>query len=382
MYPRVIITKKEIVERKHPWLFSQAVKPLDEIHEGDRVVVLDQSRQPIAMGHYHNGTIRVKVFHWGKPIEINEEFWFEKLKKSFRKRLLLGIPSHTNAFRIVHGEADLFPGLTMDYYNGVVSVGVYSEGMWSELSLIVSAIKRLLKEDVKAIYARKHTGKTVISQLLDGNAENPIICGEHSIKFLVDWKHGQKTGHFLDQRDNRLLVRKYAKGKVLDLFSYSGGFSLNALAGKAKSITLVDSSERALELAKENIRLNFPDANVELIKADVFDFLNETNERWDTIICDPPAFTKHVRTLPQAVRAYTKLNKNVLLKLSKDGYLFTFSCSQVVVPELFRKILFWASQQAQKNTLIVKYMHQSMDHPESVFHPEGLYLKGIFAVID
>ncbi|NPA33988.1 MAG: class I SAM-dependent rRNA methyltransferase [Chlorobi bacterium] len=380
--PKVLVVKPEVIEKRHPWLFSEAVEPLEKIEEGQRVVVLGPDRHPIAMGHYHHGTIRVKIFHWGTPVEVNENFWFEKLRRSYKRRILLNIPHHTNAFRIVHGEADMFPGLTMDYYNGVVSMAVYSEGMWQEVTLIASAIKKVLDNRVKAIYVRRHTGRETISQLIEGNAENPIMCEENDIKFLVDWKHGQKTGHFLDQRDNRLFVRRYARGKVLDLFSYSGGFSLNALKGKAQSVTIVDSSERALELAKENIKLNFNNANVEFIKQDVFDFLKETNERWDTIICDPPAFTKHVRTLPQAVRAYTKLNRQVISKLNNTGFLFTFSCSQVVVPELFRKIVFWATQQANRNTTIVHHLHQAADHPESVFHPEGLYLKGIMGIVE
>ncbi len=379
--PKVLIIKPEVINKRHPWLFSQAVKPLDHINEGQRVIVLGHDRQPVAMGHYHHGTIRVKVFHWGTPVDVNENFWYEKLKNSFKLRLLLSIPSYTNAFRIVHGEADMFPGLTIDYYNGVVSMAVYSEGMWQELALIASAIKKVLDAKVKAIHVKRHIGKETSSHLIEGKAENPILCEENNLKMLVDWKYGQKTGHFLDQRDNRLYVRKYARGRVLDLFSYSGGFALNALKGHAKSVTLVDSSEKALALAKENVKLNFKNASVEFLKQDVFDFLSETNEKWDTIICDPPAFTKHIRTLPQAVKAYTKLNKQVMSKLNSNGILFTFSCSQVVVPELFRKIVFWASQQAQRNTLIINYFHQAPDHPESVFHPEGLYLKGIMGIV-
>ncbi len=379
--PKVLITKPEVIDKRHPWLFSQAVKPLDHINEGQRVIVLGPDHHPVAMGHYHHGTIRVKVFHWGTPVDVNENFWYEKLKKAYKLRISLNIPNYTNAFRIVHGEADMFPSLTIDYYNGVVSMAVYSEGMWQEIPLISSAVKKILPGKVKAIHVKRHKGKETTSHIIEGEVENPVLCEENGIKMLVDWQHGQKTGYFLDQRDNRLYVRKYARGKVLDLFSYSGGFALNALKGHAKSVTFVDSSERALALAKENVKLNFKNASVEFLKQDVFDFLAETNEKWDTIICDPPAFTKHVRTLPQAVKAYTKLNKQVISKLNANGFLFTFSCSQVVVPELFRKIVFWASQQAHRDTVIVNYLHQASDHPENVFHPEGLYLKGIMAIV-
>lgn len=376
---------KEIpVKRFHPWIFSGAIykqegKPLD----GDIVQVLDYQQNFLAIGHYYSGSIAVKIFSF-ENVEIDQTFWYNKLKAAYDLRILLAF-ENTNCYRLVHGEGDGFPGLIIDFYNGVAVYQAHTIGMHMAHESILAALKAIYGKKLLAVYDKsaetlpKIYAEKIKNGYLFGEAELPHLVEENGVKFNINWETGQKTGFFLDQRDNRKLLQKFVKGKkVLNAFSYSGGFSAYALLADAKEVFSVDSSEKATLLATQNIETNIGKSKKsKVVTSDVIDFLRQTDENFDVIILDPPAYAKSLDARHRALQAYKRLNIEGLKKLKKGGILFTFSCSQVVDRELFYNTIVAAALEAGSQVRVLHHLSQGADHPVNAFHPEGNYLKGL-----
>ena len=382
--------KDQSLRRRHPWVFSGAIKKMyGNPSEGDIVDVYDNKDEFLATGHYQIGSIAIRVLSFD-IVEIDSDFWYGRINAAYKLRKNLGLvdSAETNVFRLIHAEGDNLPGLIVDYYNGHIVLQIHSVGMYRNLDAIVNSLQKVLGKNLVSIYdksestmPRKGPIQVTNSSIL-GDASEAMVM-ENGLSFKVNWTGGQKTGFFVDQRENRELVRKLAHGrKVLNMFSYTGGFSVYALSGGAEFAHSVDSSAPAIDLVNENINLNFKDANHKAISADAFKYLEGINDQYNLIILDPPAFAKHHNVLHNALQGYKRLNQQALEKIQAGGILFTFSCSQVVSKENFRKSVFAASANAKRNVRILYQLSQPVDHPVNIYHPEGEYLKGLVLYVE
>ena len=379
--------KEESLLRFHPWIFSGAIHHLDnKIEEGEVVRVVTEKGDFIAVGHFQQGSIAVRVLTFN-DVEIDDDFWTSRLQSALQMRLAIGLANNpqTNAYRLVHGEGDLLPGLIIDVYGDTAVMQAHSIGMHLARHTIASALAKVMKDHISNIYYKSETTLSFMEPengFLLGETDNNIAI-ENGLKFYVDWLRGQKTGFFVDQRENRSLLEKYAKDKnVLNMFCYTGGFSFYAMRGGAKSVHSVDSSAKAIELTRRNVELNFPnDPRHEAFCEDAFKYLDKISG-YDLIILDPPAFAKHRGALHNALKGYTRLNQKAFEKIEKGGILFTFSCSQVVTKEHFRNAVFTAAALAKRKVRILHQLHQPADHPINIYHPEGEYLKGLVLYVE
>lgn len=391
-YPKVYLKrgKEESLKRYHPWVFSGAIHHLDNVNEGDIVEVLKADGDFIAIGHYQIGSIAVRVLSF-ENISINDDFWKSRLTEAFKARLAIGIADKPNnsTYRLVHGEGDNLPGLVIDCYGKTAVMQAHSVGMHLQRNTIAKTLIEVMQGRIENVF---YKSETTLPFKADLGQENGFIIGgsndnyslENGLKFHVDWLKGQKTGFFIDQRENRSLLEQYAKDRnVLNMFCYTGGFSFYAMRGEAKLVHSVDSSEKAIELTNKNVSLNFPDDNRhQAFCEDAFKFLDNTPTNYNLIILDPPAFAKHRSALRNALKGYTRLNMKAFEHIDKGGILFTFSCSQVVTKDNFRNAVFTAAAQAGRKVRILHQLHQPADHPINIYHPEGEYLKGLVLYVE
>ncbi len=386
-FPKLILLpgKERSVQNFHPWLFSGAVKTIEgNPKEGDIVEVFSSNGIYLATGHYHEGSIKVRIFSFEQIIP-DAGFWKSKLQCAFeyRKKLNLIANPLTNCYRLIHAEGDGLPGLIIDIYNSVAVIQTHTIGMHAIKDHLVEALKELYGEKLSTVYDKsgdtmsRQQQMTISNQLLYGTKTEEEVL-ENGVRFSINFSEGQKTGFFLDQRENRKLLGEYSRDKkVLNTFAYSGGFSLYALKNNAALVHSVDSSKKAAEWAAQNVAMNFSDAHHEFFTEDVFDFMKKSTEVYDVMILDPPAFAKHLSSVKQATVGYRNLNYEAMKRIAPGGILFTFSCSQVIDKELFRKIIFTAAAQTKRNVRILHQLSQPPDHPISIYHREGEYLKGL-----
>ena len=400
MNKRVYLRKgrEASAERFHPWIFSGAIQRIDDgVEEGDIVDVYSHGGEYIGRGHYQIGSIAVRLLTFDDE-NIDETFWRNRLSAALTMREKAGISGceGSNTY-LVHGEGDMLPGLVIDCYGDTAVMQAHSVGMHRYRKQIAEALKDVMGERIGHIYYKSDTTLPDKAQLGEGeNGDDGLKSGflyggtkddvaiENGLKFHVDWLRGQKTGFFIDQRDNRALLEKYAKDKhVLNMFCYTGGFSLYAMRGGAKVVHSVDSSGKAIELTRENIEMNFPgDARHEAFCEDAFKYLDSSGSNYDLIILDPPAFAKHRGALHNALKGYTRINAKAFEKIKPNGILFTFSCSQVVTKDNFRNAVFTAAALSGRKVRILHQLHQPSDHPINIYHPEGEYLKGLVLYVE
>ena len=388
--------KEESLHRNHPWVFSGAIEHISEnlapLNEGDLVDVVTKQGEFIARGHWQIGSIAVRVLSFEQE-DIDQAWWNRRISEAKGVREALGLVDNasTTCYRLVHGEGDLLPGLVIDIYERTAVVQCHSVGMYHSRSQIAEAIREAYGDRIEAIYDKSSQTLPYKAELgaIDGylwgrNAEKDVVVLENGLKFKVNWEEGQKTGFFIDQRENRDLVRQYARGrKVLNTFCYTGGFSVAALAGGAREVVSIDLSERAVKLAQENVRLNFgDDAPHEAIATNAVEYLKDIDDSYDLIILDPPAFAKHHKVLGNALQGYKKINARALQKIRPGGILFTFSCSQAVSRDLFRTTIFTSAAIAKRKVRIIGQLTQPADHPINIYHPEGEYLKGLVVYVE
>lgn len=393
-YKRVYLKsgKEESLKRFHPWIFSGAIARVEgEPEEGEVVDVYTSKKEFIACGHFQIGSIAVRVLSFVQET-IDRAFWVRKLASARALRVALGLIGNpqTDTYRLVHGEGDNLPGLIIDVYGSTAVMQAHSAGMHVCRMEIADALTEVMGDTVRNIYYKSETTLPFKADLLA--RENGFIKGEsadnvateNGLKFHVDWLKGQKTGFFVDQRENRHLLEHYARGRnVLNMFCYTGGFSFYAMRGGANLVHSVDSSAKAIDLTNENVKLNFPDdPRHQAYAEDAFKFLDRMGDQYDLIILDPPAFAKHRDALRNALRGYTKLNAKAFEKIRPGGILFTFSCSQVVTKENFRNAVFTAAAQAGRSVRILHQLTQPGDHPVNIYHPEGEYLKGLVLYVE
>lgn len=383
--------KEESLKRFHPWIFSGAIHHLDEdISEGEIVRVVTFMGDFIAIGHYQIGSIAVRVLSF-QDIHVDETFWEKRLGSALVMRRGIGMADNpqNNTYRLVHGEGDNLPGLIIDCYGKTAVMQAHSVGMHNNRFDICKALIKIMGDRIEQVYYKSETTLPYKAELgqengfIYGSTEEDIAI-ENGLKFHVDWLKGQKTGFFIDQRENRSLLEHYAKGRsVLNMFCYTGGFSVYAMRGQAKLVHSVDSSAKAVELTNQNIALNFPqDTRHEAFCEDAFKYLDTHDGKYDLIVLDPPAFAKHRSTLRNALKGYTRLNVKGFQQIKSGGILFTFSCSQVVTKEQFRNAVFTAAAQAGRKVRILHQLHQPADHPINIYHPEGEYLKGLVLYVE
>ncbi|MBO7139898.1 MAG: class I SAM-dependent rRNA methyltransferase [Prevotella sp.] len=381
--------KEESLLRFHPWIFSGAIHHIDNgISEGDVVRVVTSDGRFAATGHYQGGSIAVRVLSF-TDVPIDDAFWQQRLKAALDARRAMGFldnSQQTTAFRLVHGEGDMLSGLIIDIYGRTAVMQAHSIGMHRSRREIAEALSTVMGDNLANIYYKSETTlpfmETENGFLLGGSEDDTAI--ENGLRFHVDWLKGQKTGFFVDQRENRALVEHYSKGRtVLNMFCYTGGFSFYAMRGGARLVHSVDSSAKAVELTRRNVELNFPgDRRHKAFCEDAFKFLEGMEEAYDLIILDPPAFAKHRGALHNALKGYTRLNNRAFTKIAPGGLLFTFSCSQVVTKDHFRNAVFTAAAQSGRNVRILHQLHQPADHPINIYHPEGEYLKGLVLYVE
>jgi len=383
--------KEESLLRFHPWVFSGAIEKTDEgIEEGELVRVIAKNGQFIGIGHYQIGSIAVRILSF-EDVVIDKAFWEARLASALAVRESLGLINYSvnDTFRLVHGEGDNLPGLIIDCYGQTAVMQAHSVGMHVCRVAVCEALVSVMGSRIKNVYYKSETTlpyKADLQQengfLFGGSEENTAL--ENGLRFHVDWLRGQKTGFFVDQRENRSLLEKYAQGRtVLNMFCYTGGFSVYALRGGANIVHSVDSSAKAIELTNANVSMNFPDDDRHrAFCEDAFKFLEENEQKYDLIILDPPAFAKHRAALHNALKGYTRLNVRGFTSIKKGGILFTFSCSQVVTKDQFRNAVFTAAALAGRNVRILHQLHQPSDHPINIFHPEGEYLKGLVLYVE
>ncbi|MHA8096349.1 class I SAM-dependent rRNA methyltransferase [Aquirufa antheringensis] len=371
------------VKRFHPWVFSGAIaKQSPNLQDGDWVNVVSSRDEFLGTGHYHNGSIAVKIISF-QVIESKSDFWRKRIQNAWDLRALLPLEK-TNAFRLIHGEGDGCPGLIMDLYKDVLVFQAHTIGMHRDRDEIVEAVKEVLGKKIKAIYDKsRETLPTEYAQnctngYVYGDVAVPYTVKENGISFSINWITGQKTGFFIDQRENRALLAKYAKGKsVLNTFCYSGGFSLYALEAGAASVISLDASAKAIDLVKANIELNkMQSLQHEAIVGETLPYLKANEDEFDIIVLDPPAFAKSMNAKHKALQGYQKINELALKKIKKNGLLFTYSCSQVITRDLFYNMLVAAGIAVGREIQVIHQMTQSPDHPINLFHPESNYLKG------
>lgn len=393
MYRKIYLKKgkEESLKRFHPWIFSGAIQQTEgNIEEGEVVRVITAGGDFIAVGHYQIGSIAVRVLSFS-DVEIDNEFWKSRLKSAFDMRRSIGIVDNpqNNTYRLVHGEGDNIPGLVIDVYGDTAVMQAHSVGIHQERMAIARCLVDVASDRIKNVYYKSETTLPYKAEL--GQEDGFIIGGsddnvamENGLKFHVDWLKGQKTGFFVDQRENRSLLEHFARGKkVLNMFCYTGGFSFYAMRGGAELVHSVDSSAKAIELTTRNVDMNFPgDKRHEAFCEDAFKYLDRMGDRYDLIILDPPAFAKHRGALHNALKGYTRLNLKAFEKIQKGGILFTFSCSQVVTKDNFRNAVFTAAALAGRKVRILHQLHQPADHPINIFHPEGEYLKGLVLYVE
>lgn len=393
--------KDEAVRRFHPWIFSGAIAKMlvdgkeAQMPDGDLVEVLDYKNQSLAVGYYNDGSIAVRILSFNPSEQIDAAFWQKRLQNAFdyRTRLDLTDSLMTNAYRLVHAEGDGLPGLIIDIYDKTAVVQCHSIGIHRQIGAIAAALKVVFKDKLQAIYDK--SSETLPPQYVAQNdLKNGYIFGEMATPttvlenghtFAVDWITGQKTGFFLDQRDNRALIDRYAQDKtVLNAFCYSGGFSVYALKAGAKFVHSVDISPKAIYLTDENVKLNNVSGNGTHVStaADVLQFLKENEAVYDVMVVDPPAFAKSMSKRHNAVQAYKRLNAMALRQITEGGILFTFSCSQVVDRQLFYDTIVAAAIEAGRKVRVMHHLTQPADHPVSMFHPEGAYLKGLVLYVE
>ena len=383
--------KEESILRFHPWIFSGAIDRIEgAVEEGDVVVVHASDDRVLGIGHSAIGSIAVRLFTF-TDIDPDFKFWCSKFQAAYDLRHRIGLTTRkeTTVYRLVHGEGDGMPGLIVDFYNGTAVLQAHTVGMWLIRGMLAEAMKAVLGDQLTAVYDKsaktlpfKAAVEPVDGYLLGGKTTREVM--EDGNRFLVDWEEGQKTGFFVDQRENRKLLSEYAFGKdVLNMFCYTGGFSFSAMQGGANLVHSVDSSAKAIELTNENVELNFPDDNRhEAFIADAFDFMKDIQDKYDLIILDPPAFAKHKNVLNQALQGYKKLNARAFQQIRPGGILFTFSCSQVVTKTNFREAVFSAAAISKRNVRILHQLSQPGDHPINIYHPEGEYLKGLVLYVE
>ena len=392
-YPKVYLKKgkEHSIKRFHPWIFSGAVSRVDEgLEEGDLVSVYDAQDEFLAVGHIAIGSIVVRILSFEER-EINLDFWIEKIKSACELRKAIDLYGNKNndVFRLVHGEGDGLPGLIIDFYAGTAVIQCHSVGMYLHREEITEALQSIFGEDLKAVFDKSEgtipfkSGIEPENGYLFGETES-FTALENGLKFNVDWLKGQKTGFFIDQRENRSLLEHYSKGRsVLNMFCYTGGFSFYAMRGGAKLVHSVDSSARAIEITKENVEMNFPgDNRHDAFAEDAFKYMDETSQKYDLIVLDPPAFAKHKKVLDNALKGYKRLNRKGFEQIKPGGILFTFSCSQAVSKEDFRKTVFVAAANAGRTVRVLHQLTQPADHPVNIFHPEGEYLKGLVLYVE
>ena len=383
--------KEDSLLRFHPWIFSGAIQSADDgIHEGDIVKVFTVNGDFIAIGHYQLGSIAVRVLTF-EDSAIDLSFWKSRLLSAFMMRKSIGIADnpHNDTYRLVHGEGDNLPGLIIDCYGKTAVMQAHSVGFHVCRNEIAQALVEVLEGRIDNVY---YKSETTLPFKADLRKENGLIYGgtddnvarENGLSFHVDWLKGQKTGFFVDQRENRQLLESYAKDRsVLNMFCYTGGFSVYAMRGGAKLVHSVDSSAKAVDLTNRNITLNFKDdVRHKAFCDDAFKFLDRHEDKYDLIILDPPAFAKHRSALRNALKGYTRLNVKGLEKIKSGGILFTFSCSQVVTKDQFRQAVFTAAAQSKRKVRILHQLHQPSDHPINIYHPEGEYLKGLVLYVE
>lgn len=391
--PKIILKpgKEQSIKRYHPWIFSGAIQTMNqEINEGELVTITDSKGEFLAIGHYQIGSIAVRIISFTNT-EIDQQFWNTKIKKAYELRKMLGLAENknNNVYRLIHGEGDGLPGLIIDFYNGTAVTQMHSIGMYLCMNQITEALKNIYGNKLTAIYDKSESTIPFKSDIhpkngyLYGSLSEDIVL-EYGNKFKISWEDGQKTGFFIDQRENRRLLSEYAEGRaVLNVFSYTGGFSVYALNGKAKFVHSVDSSQKAIDLTNENVAMNLPgNSNHEAFAVDAFEFMNTIDNKYDLIILDPPAFAKHNNALKNALQAYKRINAKAIEKIKPGGILFTFSCSQVVSKEEFRKSVFAAAANTGRNVRILHQLTQPGDHPVNIYHPEGEYLKGLVIYVE
>lgn len=393
MYKKIYLKrgKEESLKRFHPWIFSGAIHHVDEgICEGDVVRVITERGDFIAVGHYQVGSIAVRVLSFDDE-EITGSFWSRRLSSALQMRIAAGLVDieGNNTYRLVHGEGDFLPGLVIDCYGATAVLQAHSVGMHVARQKIAETLVRVMEGRISNVF---YKSETTLPFKADLGQENGFIIGgssddtatENGLRFHVDWLKGQKTGFFIDQRENRRLLERYARGRnVLNMFCYTGGFSFYAMRGGASLVHSVDSSAKAIELTSQNIALNFPgDSRHQAFCEDAFKFLDGMDGRYDLIVLDPPAFAKHRGALHNALKGYSRLNAKAFERIHEGGILFTFSCSQVVTKDHFRNAVFTAAASAGRKVRILHQLHQPSDHPVNIYHPEGEYLKGLVVYVE
>ena len=381
--------KEESLHRYHPWVFSGAIQQTDTgIEEGDLVRVISNNGDFIAVGHYQQGSITVRVLSF-RDVPIDADFWASRLSSALQMRMTVGLATdpENNTYRLVHGEGDLLPGLIIDIYGKTAVMQAHSIGMHLCRKEIAQELVKVMGNRLENVYYKSETTLPFMDNMENGfiyGGSDENIAVENGLRFYVDWLRGQKTGFFVDQRDNRSLLERFAHGKrVLNMFCYTGGFSVYAMRGGAQLVHSVDSSAKAIELTNRNMQLNFPsDGRHQAFCEDAFKYLEQAGDQYDLIILDPPAFAKHRGALHNALKGYTRLNNKALQKIQPGGLLFTFSCSQVVTKDNFRNAVFTAAAQAGRKVRILHQLHQPADHPINIYHPEGEYLKGLVLYVE
>jgi 23S rRNA (cytosine1962-C5)-methyltransferase len=383
--------KEESIKRFHPWVFSGAIHHADGTpEEGEIVEIYDSQNHFLALGHCQIGSIAVRILTFQNE-PIDELFWEKRFETAYRLRQSLGLSgTHNNTYRLIHGEGDYMPGLIVDIYGNTAVMQAHSPGMHLIREELARALKKTMGKTIENIYYKSEStlpykaGLEAENAYLAGDGSNSGLVVENGLQFRVDWVKGQKTGFFIDQRDNRSLLEKYASGRnVLNMFAYTGGFSCYALRGGAQQVHSVDSSSKAMLLADENVALNFPgDHRHQSFAEDAFKYMEKTAHAYDLIVLDPPAFAKHRNVLKNALQGYRKLNAIAFEKIQPGGIVFTFSCSQAVSKDDFRVAIFSAAAQSGRNVKILHQLAQPADHPVSIYHPEGEYLKGLVLAIE
>jgi 23S rRNA (cytosine1962-C5)-methyltransferase len=380
--------KEQSILRNHPWVFSGAIfTDVSDLQDGEVVEVHDFKGRFLAIGHFQHATISVRILSF-KETNIDATFFNEKIGNAVNLRLKLGfLNENNNIFRICHGEGDSLPGLVIDFYNGVAVIQCHSIGMYNAIELIANALENALGKNLTAVYSK--SSDTLPERIapedkyIIGASETPHPAIENGVHYQIDWVKGQKTGFFIDQRENRALLGKYAFGKkVLNTFCYSGGFSLQALNKGADLVHSLDSSKKAIELTEANVAINSFKGEHASIVADAMEYMKELKEDYDIIVLDPPAFAKHREKRHQAIQGYKRLNTHAIRQIKPGGLIFTFSCSQVVDKFLFTNTVIAAAIESGRNVRILEQLHQPADHPINAFHPEGEYLKGLVIQVD
>ena len=391
-YTKIVLKsgKDQSVKRLHPWIFSGAIKKIyGTPAEGDVVKVYNNKDEFLGMGHYQNGSIAIRILSFSER-NIDEAFFRERIKHAYNYRKEAGIftdVNDTNVYRLVHAEGDFLPGLIIDYYNGTAVIQCHSAGMHQSVDTIATVLSDLYGNHLHAIYDKsagtlpKALAPAENKYLLKQKLQNQVQ--ENGLSFEVDWEEGQKTGFYIDQRDNRQTLGLLSAGKkVLNLFGYTGGFSVYAGRAGASMVHTVDGSKKAIEIANRNMEFNCPDIPHEGFAEDAFDFLQNMDHSYQVIILDPPAFAKHHKVLSNAIQGYKKLNTKAIQKIAPGGILFTFSCSQVMSRENFKKMIFTSATHSGRKIRILKQLSQPADHPVNIYHPESEYLKGLVLYIE